>query len=313
MSLRFGHNIDLAGNMLLNARVEVLASLPGAGSSGRLVYNSANSTLNYDNGSSWVTLGTAVSVAWNDVTGKPTVFPTNLANITDMSAFIRTLADDADAAAARLTLGLGTAATQAATAFAALVHSHGDADITALSATKLTGTIDPARLPVLPSSVQIVASSNIASLTAPQQAEIGDGSVVTTTDGRRWIYTGSGSKTLEASYIELADITPEWTAIANRPATFAPSAHGHTTAEITGLDTALAARPVKFAGTGPSAGAATWAVDHNLNTTDVVVSLYEIATNEMVLTEIVRTSVNRVTVNWGAAVSANSHRIVVMG
>ncbi|ADG70072.1 hypothetical protein Plim_4265 (plasmid) [Planctopirus limnophila DSM 3776] len=101
---------------------------------------------------------------------------------------------------------------------AALSHNHGDADLIALDAAKLTGTIDPARLPVLPSSVQIVSSGGIADLTSPQQAEIGDGSIVTTTDGRRWVYTGSGSKTSEASYIELADLTPEWSVIANKPA-----------------------------------------------------------------------------------------------
>ncbi len=111
-------------------------------------------------------------------------------------------------------------------------HTHGNADITDVDASKLTGTIDPARLPVLPSSVQIVSSGAISALTAPQQAEIGDGSIVTTTDGRRWIYTGSGSKTLEASYIELADITPEWTAVANKPSTFTPSAHSHVIADL---------------------------------------------------------------------------------
>jgi hypothetical protein len=108
---------------------------------------------------------------------------------------------------------------------AATAHNHDASAIT-------TGTIDPARIPVLPSSVQIVSSGAIADLTAPQQAEIGDGSIVTTTDGRRWVYTGSGSKVLEASYIELADITPDWGVIANKPATFAPSAHTHTASQI---------------------------------------------------------------------------------
>lgn len=101
-----------------------------------------------------------------------------------------------------------------ATAFAPVIHAH---DASAIA----TGTIDPARLPVLPSTVQIVSSGGIAALTAPQQAEIGDGSVVTTTDGRRWVYAGSGSKTAEASYIELADITPEWAVVANKPTTLA--------------------------------------------------------------------------------------------
>lgn len=106
-----------------------------------------------------------------------------------------------------------------------------------LDAAKITtGVFDIARIPVLPSTVQIVSSGSIANLTGPQQTEIGDGSVVTTTDGRRWVYTGSGSKTAEASYIELADITPEWSAVANKPA-FATVATSGAYADLTGKPT----------------------------------------------------------------------------
>lgn len=101
--------------------------------------------------------------------------------------------------------GLGLAA-----GYAPISHTHSAADIT-------SGVLDIARIPVLPSQKTITSSGNIAALTAPQQAEIGEGTVVTTTDGRRWVYSGSGSKTAEASYIELADITPEWSIIANKP------------------------------------------------------------------------------------------------
>lgn len=73
---------------------------------------------------------------------------------------------------------------------------------------------------------QFVSSGGIANLTSGQQDQIREGSIVTTTDGRRWAYSGTGSKTLEASYVELADITPEWSVIANKPAipTAAPAA-----------------------------------------------------------------------------------------
>jgi hypothetical protein len=53
----------------------------------------------------------------------------------------------------------------------------------------------------------IVSSGGIANLTTAQQALIREGSIVVTTDGKRWVYSGAGSKVLEASYIQLSDLT----------------------------------------------------------------------------------------------------------
>ncbi len=119
-----------------------------------------------------------------------------------------------------------------------------------------SGTISLDRLPSLSTGVQVVSSGTIADLTAPQQAQIITGAIVTTTDGRRWLYKGTGSKTLEASYIEMGDITPEWTAIANRPTTFTPSAHTHPQSEITNLVSDLASKADAAATTSALAGKA---------------------------------------------------------
>lgn len=94
-----------------------------------------------------------------------------------------------------------------------------------------SGVFDIARIPVLPSDVTVVSSNGIADLTAGQQTSIASGTVVTTTDGRRWVYSGSGSKVAEASYIVLADVTPEWSAVANKPTTLA--GYGITDAQAT--------------------------------------------------------------------------------
>jgi hypothetical protein len=86
-----------------------------------------------------------------------------------------------------------------------------------LDAAKITtGVFDVARIPILPSQTVQVSSGGIGDLTGGQQTNIEKGTVVTTTDGRRWVYN-TGSKTSEASYVELADITPEWTSVANKP------------------------------------------------------------------------------------------------
>jgi hypothetical protein len=105
---------------------------------------------------------------------------------------------------------ISTAAQTALDGKSSTSHGHSAADIT-------SGTLDIARIPVLPSQKQIVSSGSLGQLTTQQQGEIGQGTVVTTLDGRRWVYTGTGSKVAEASYIVLADITPEWSAIAFKP------------------------------------------------------------------------------------------------
>lgn len=94
---------------------------------------------------------------------------------------------------------------------------------------------------ISPGPNSVVAGAGIDSLTEPQQAFIVVGTLVTTSDGRRWIYSGTGSKTSESSYVELADLTPDWGSIGNRPSTFPPDAHAHTTSQITDFAPAVAA------------------------------------------------------------------------
>lgn len=97
-------------------------------------------------------------------------------------------------------------------------HTHSAADIT-------SGTLDPARLPASVFQAPVVTSSNIAGLTAPEQASITTGTFVVTSDGRLWAYN-TGSKTSEASYIEVADKTPDWSQIASKPSFAAVATSG---------------------------------------------------------------------------------------
>ncbi|WP_406853352.1 tail fiber domain-containing protein [Brevundimonas sp. BH3] len=103
-----------------------------------------------------------------------------------------------------------------------------------LAASRLTGLIDVARIPILPSQKQFASSGGLTALTTAQQNEIGQGSIVTTTDGNRWVYSGSGSKTVAASYVQLADVTPEWSSVTDKPSFF-PS----NIANVSGLQSAL--------------------------------------------------------------------------
>lgn len=144
--------------------------------------------------------GTIGTVTWGSVQGKPTTFPP--------AAHVHAAADVTSGVfdAARIP-GLDGSKITTGTVAAARISG--------LDASKITsGTIDQARLPV--TSGGVVSSGAIADLTAPQQALIVEGTLVTTSDGAQWRYSGTGSKTLEASYVELSTAT-DWAALTSVP------------------------------------------------------------------------------------------------
>jgi hypothetical protein len=61
----------------------------------------------------------------------------------------------------------------------------------------------------------LISSGGITDLTTDQQALIYAGVAVATVDGKRWLYTGTGSKTSESSYIEFGDVS--WAALNQKP------------------------------------------------------------------------------------------------
>ena len=90
-----------------------------------------------------------------------------------------------------------------------------------------------------------------------------------------------------------------------------------TTAEaLAGTDTAravtaagLAAR--SFAASIGDGSATGIAVDHNLNTRDVVVQLYDVSSYDTVIADVVRTTVDRVTITFASAPASNDIRVLV--
>jgi len=120
---------------------------------------------------------------------------------------------------------------QAAGSYAATSHNHDASHIT-------TGKLSIDRIPILPSQAPVVSSGGLAALTTTQQAEVTSGTVVVTTDGKRYVYKGSGDKAAAGSYIELADLTPSWSAVTEKPtwiATFDPATSTFSAAQVTGL------------------------------------------------------------------------------
>ena len=90
-----------------------------------------------------------------------------------------------------------------------------------------------------------------------------------------------------------------------------------TTAEaLAGSDSDRAVTPAGLAARSFAAsigdGSATGiAVDHNLNTRDVIVQLYDVSSYDTVIADVVRTTVDRVTITFASAPSSNDIRVLV--
>ena len=156
--------------------------------------------------------------------------------ISDSTLAGRALLTAADAGAQRTALGLGSAALSSTSAFAAAAHGHAISDITdlqaALNATAplaspgLTGT------PTAPTAAGGTNTTQIATTAFVQSAvaSFGAGDMLAGT------YDTDADGKVDAA--EVADAVA-WSGITAKPATFAPSAHGHAISQVTGLQAAL--------------------------------------------------------------------------
>ena len=68
MAVNFLNNLDLNGNQLLNARLQVLASDPGTAVSGDIIYNSTSNLFKFYNGTAWVDPSAGTYTGWT-ITG----------------------------------------------------------------------------------------------------------------------------------------------------------------------------------------------------------------------------------------------------
>ena len=73
------------------------------------------------------------------------------------------------------------------------------------------------------------------------------------------------------------------------------------------------ALPQKYAVTIGDGAATAYTVTHNLNTTDITYSVKEIATGEIVFTNVTVTGVNAISVSFAVAPTNNQYRVVVIG
>lgn len=84
--------------------------------------------------------------------------------------------------------------------------------------------------------------------------------------------------------------------------------------DIASIETEILGEYTKKVSASVGNGSGTsFAVQHNLDTRDVVVNVYDNATYDTVETDVVRTDANNVTVSFASAPANNAYRVVVIG
>lgn len=128
----------------------------------------------------------------------------------------------------------------------------GDADITGMNASKLTGTIDIARLPHgALERCKIVADDTARFKLTTADVQTGDTVKVTAT-GKMYFVVDDTKLSTEAGYeiytAGSATSVP-WSGVTGKPSTFTPSSHKHPMTDVNGLETALAGKATSAQGT----------------------------------------------------------------
>ena len=127
----------------------------------------------------------------------------------------------------------------------------GDADITGMNASKLTGTIDIARLPHGALERCKVVSDDVARFKLTKaDVQVGDTVKVTSTGKMYFVIDDSKLSTEEGYEIYTAGSATSvpWSGVTGKPEEFKPEAHKHSIADVNGLETALAGKATSVQG-----------------------------------------------------------------
>lgn len=311
---------DFAGNQVIDVRFENLASFPGGASAGRAVFNTTTNKLGVHNGTEFKVL--LDSVAWGDVTGKPTAFPPDVHNhvISDTTGLQTALSAKAPLVSPTFTgtvSGPTPATADNSTAFATTAYVQ-----------------------------NVIANFGAGDMAKAAYDTNDDGKVdaADVADAAPW--TGITDKPTtfppDSHNHAIADTTGLQAALDDK----APTSHTHTASDVTDFNATVDARVIAFIDSDAGAdadldtlreildqikqnrtdltdqvgryeetfgdGVATSiAITHNLNSRDLIVQVYDTGTFEDVEVGIVRTSANVVTLGASPAPATNALRVVI--
>ena len=326
MARKFLTPIDLNKLELQNAAIQNLATAPNSPNTGQVSYDTVESQIKVWTGAAWANIGGGVSNlagTANEITVSASVGAVTLslpatinANTTGTAASLTTARTIALTGDVTGTVSFdGSASASMATTIAANSVALGT-DTTGNYIASVSGTAN---------EIEVSGSGEGATVTVGLTDNVsitGD----LTVGGNLTI---SGSATyINAETIQLADNT----IVLNSNVTESPTENSGIEVErgtsanvsvlwneandqwtLTNDGTNYGAISRKVAASVGNASGTSFAVVHNLGTRDVTVNVYDNANYETVVTDVVRTDANTVTVSFATAPSSNAYRVVVVG
>jgi len=330
MAVRYLTNIDLGTNELQYPVLHPLTSAPTALTprEGQLYYNSTDDKVKVYNGSAWVSVGAVSSiVAGNAITvssatGDVTINHADTSTVSNLTASARTYVTGLVFDAYGHVTGLSTATETVVdtnTTYGISVGA-GGANTSTIVLTGSDSSSDSVTISGTANEIEVTESGDTITIGLPNDVTVTGALVV----GGNLTVNGTVT-TVNTETINLADNI----ILLNSNAT-------GTATESAGIEVERGTDPnrsliwneindrwelqandgiyydISYGSYATSIGGATSIpVAHNLNTRDVDVQLYDNATYETVIADVVRTTVNTLTVSFNTAPSAGSIRVLV--